>query len=86
MNLAFDFTHRRYTISYITWGDVLSKIGGLRSAILPFIDFFIPLLVLHFLVQLMSIVKEQTKKNAVMEAKNLISIGHKQFELIMSLV
>lgn len=56
-NLQFDFTHRRYTISYVTWGDVLAKIGGLRAVIEPFVAFFVPLLTLTFLMALMKIIQ-----------------------------
>ena len=57
INLAFDFTHRRYTFYYFTFSDVISKMGGLRSVILPVFDFVIPLLVLYFLVELITIVQ-----------------------------
>lgn len=77
VNLEFDFTHKRYTISYVTWSDVLSKIGGLRSVILPFIEFFIPLLMLLFLVELITIVQEQTKKTAVTEARKVLIVGQR---------
>ena len=58
VNLMMDFTHRRYTVSYVQLGDVLSKIGGLRSFFVLLPGLYIPLIMLNFLVRLATIIKE----------------------------
>ena len=47
-----DYTQREYKVLFFGWGDIIAKIGGLRSAIMPVIEFFTPLLIVYFLVQL----------------------------------
>lgn len=50
MPIDFDFTQREYTKKYFDFGDVLSKLGGLRASIFPIFGWFTPFYVLYFLV------------------------------------
>lgn len=61
MPIDFDFTQREYTIKFFDFWDILAKIGGLRAAIFPFFMFFMPLLVLYFLIELSTITKERNE-------------------------
>lgn len=72
MPVDFDFTQREYTLKFYTFDDILAKVGGLRASIMPILAFFAPLLVLYFLFELASIIKENTEKTAAAECKNLV--------------
>ena len=66
-NIDFEFTKRIYNIYYFKWFDILSKIGGLRSSIIPMIGYVMPFVILHFLIKLAGIVDTQMHKFQEME-------------------
>lgn len=62
-NIDFYFTERVFEIEFYEWGDILSKLGGLRSSILPIIYYFMPLLSMHFLWRLSGIIDLKMHQN-----------------------
>lgn len=51
-NIDFDFTQRVYKVDYFNAFDLLAKIGGLRSSVMPVILLLIPWIALNFLQRL----------------------------------
>ena len=56
-----NFVERRFTIKYFTFFDILTRIGGFRASIMPFINYLAPLVVLYFLIKLAKIIKDHIK-------------------------
>jgi len=48
--------------TYFGYGDLLSKLGGVKSALGPAFTFLIPLFALLFLVKIAIIIKERLKE------------------------
>jgi hypothetical protein len=44
--------------SYIRYGDIISKLGGLKAALTPIIGILTPLMMLYFLLLLAGIIQE----------------------------
>ena len=65
MPIDFDFTQREYKYKYFDLDDIVAKIGGLRASIMPILNFFMPLVILYFLIELSKIIKENTEKKAL---------------------
>lgn len=61
-NINYDFTERQYTIEYVGINDVLSRVGGMRSSVLPIIALLVPYVSLYFLVLLADIIREAAAK------------------------
>jgi hypothetical protein len=49
------------TYLYITYSDMVAKIGGLKSAISPIFGLIIPLLAIGFMIELSKIMKAKSK-------------------------
>lgn len=78
-NLDFDFVERIYNIEYFGLMDIMSKLGGLRSSILPIIGYLMPLFALHFLWSLAGIIDDKMELNQKREMLDLVKIAKKQF-------
>jgi len=63
LNIDFDFTERIYNISYYTVLDIMAVIGGLKASIMPIIGYLAPLLALHFLMSLATIIENKMHEN-----------------------
>lgn len=83
-NIDFDFTERIYDVQFYNWGDILSKIGGLRASILPILGYIMPLLTLHFLWSLAGIIDDKMHQNQQNEMYQLLNVSMKQFKLIQN--
>lgn len=81
----FDFTQREYIITYLSFWDVFTDIGGLSASfglIVYWVTFFIPL---GFLITLADITKENTTTKAKNEYKEMIQVAKEQFLAINQL-
>ena len=56
-----DYNRRVETYMYITYSDMIAKIGGIKSAISPIFNLMIPFLAICFLIQLSKIIKVKSK-------------------------
>ena len=81
-NLDFDFTERVYDVSFYSFLDILSKLGGLRASILPILKYCMPLLTLHFLWKLSGIIDNAMHNNQQNELLKLLKTAKRQFLLI----
>lgn len=82
--IDFDFTQREYLIRFTTFGDMFAKIGGLRAAIMPIINLFMPFLILYFLVSLAEIVRDHTADRSKEACENLIKQCQNQFKKVLA--
>ena len=76
-NVNFDFTERQYTLKFVGFSDILAKVGGMRSSVLPIIGLLLPLLGLYFLMALADIIVNHAKINQIAEVFKLAIICHK---------
>ena len=81
-NIDFDFTERIYDVHYYSFLDILSQLGGLRASILPILQYFMPLLTLHFLWKLANIIDNAMHQNQQNELLKLMKVINRQFILI----
>ena len=58
MKLKIDFTQTIETYHYYVYADVVSYLGGIKSAIMPVFGLVLPLVVLNFLYGLSPIIQE----------------------------
>ena len=56
INLSPNFTKRKYTITFYNFEDIFKNIGGVRSALLPFLGIGTPFLMIWFLYLLSGII------------------------------
>jgi hypothetical protein len=79
LNVDFDFTQRHYTITYYKFLDLFADIGGLAASfaiIVSLATFFVPL---GMLMTLAAYIKQNSRKKAVDEFKQLIKVAQRQF-------
>ena len=62
MSLTIDYTREIVEYEYKGYGDIISSLGGLKSAIGPLFGILNPILALVFLLMLSSILREDYKK------------------------
>ena len=56
------------------YDDIISHLGGIKSAITPLLAFLTPLLVMYFLVKLSEIIREAYVKEYIKELENTIAL------------
>ena len=81
-NINFDFTERKYTVTYFGIGDLFSKVGGMRASVLPIINLVIPFLSLWFLMMLADTIVWSADVRHIEELVNFIKTCQKQLLLI----
>ena len=59
----YDFTERIYEYDYITLSDIMSSVGGLLASITPLFKILTPLLIVHFLHTLGTILLEKYQED-----------------------
>lgn len=66
MKLNIDFARSVQIYSYIIPSDIISEIGGLKSAIDPIFGLAIPILILNWLIGFARIIQVQHKQNYIL--------------------
>lgn len=85
ISLDFDFTQREYTVTFITFWDIFAEIGGLKAAIMPLVQLFVPFWILFFLISLSHIIKDASAEKAKLEFIELLHVSARQFKMIQML-
>lgn len=62
-NLNMNFVERQYILNFYTFGDIMSKVGGLSASIMPILGEFTPFFVLFFLLQVTRVIKDKIQSN-----------------------
>lgn len=60
--IDYEFTEKKYIISYFGYMDILSKIGGISASISPVLGIIAPAFILFYLHSLSLIIIENHKK------------------------
>ena len=81
-NIDFDYTERQFFLHFYSIMDILSTLGGLRASILPILQNFVPLMVLHFLWSLAGIIYDSTQRQRQTELLRFVKAAKRQFLLI----
>ena len=58
IKLSVDFTRKITTYTFYTYSDIISYLGGIKSAITPIFGLMVPLIILSYLFELSSIIQE----------------------------
>jgi hypothetical protein len=56
IGLNVDFNQQIIILTYFNYGDLVSYLGGIKSAIMPVFDLIVPIVILAFLMSLTSII------------------------------
>ena len=56
VNFNVDFNRQIIILTYFNYGDLVSYLGGIKSAIMPAFGLIVPIVMLSFLVSLVSII------------------------------
>lgn len=78
-----NFVERQYILNFFTFGDIMAKLGGLKSSIMPILGEFGPFFVLFFLLSLVKIIKNNMQKAYETALKDFINASEVQFSSLL---